>query len=428
MLIANWRPFAAYGLLRMPLALVELPIFVFLPTLYGTHLGLSFISLSVILFATRLLDAIADPLIGRMIALSRQRGKSSNPYFRWILLGLPIMAVGLVILLSPKENSLLVSLCLGSVFTFAGYSVVSIAYQSWGAEVSTSDETAAQVTGIREGFGLLGVITAAALLKVELVPWLLMWFGVLALFGAAGLRWAPKPTAIGKSLGAVSDLVAKQKPGLYSQFRALGDDKRFVRLLSVMLINGIATAIPATLVLFFVRDVLGATGNETLFLTSYFIAGGVGMPFWIWACKRIGLEATWLVGMIAGVLAFAWTVGIGPGDNKQFLAVCIVTGLALGADLAVPPAILARLIQVGGKSQSEEATYFGVWNFAVKFNLAAAAIISLPLIHLGGYVPNGHVSASSDTLALSLVYAALPCSMKLFAALLLWVRPVLRVG
>jgi glycoside/pentoside/hexuronide:cation symporter, GPH family len=152
------------------------------------------------------------------------------------------------------------------------------------------------------------------------------------------------------------------------------------------------------------------------------------MPFWIWSCKRIGLEATWLIGMVSGVLAFAWTVGLGAGDSKQFIVVCIVTGLALGADLAVPPAILARVIQAAGKGQSEEATYFGVWNFAIKFNLAAAAIISLPLIQIGGYRTGEHMASSSDTLALSLVYAALPCAMKLFAGLLLWVRPVLRVG
>jgi glycoside/pentoside/hexuronide:cation symporter, GPH family len=417
----------AYGLLRMPLALVELPLFVFLPTLYGTHLGLSLVVISGVLFLTRLIDAFADPLIGRLITRSRQNVTKVNPYLFWILCGLPVMIAGFITLLSPSTEAPWVSLGIGSILTFAGYSIVSIAYQSWGADVSTSDEQAAQLAGIREGFGLLGVITAAALLKVELVPWLLGWFSFLVFLGAIGLRWAPKPTALARS-GTSANTRAKTSFGLLEQFKLLKSDQRFGRLLSVMLINGIATAIPATLVLFFVRDVIGARGQEPLFLMVYFIAGALGMPFWIWACKRIGLEATWLIGMVSGVLAFAWTVGLGAGDSKQFVAVCIVTGLALGADLAVPPAILARVIQAAGKGQSEEATYFGIWNFAIKFNLAAAAIISLPLIQIGGYRPGEQFASSPDTLALSIVYAALPCAMKLFAGLLLWVRPVLRVG
>ncbi len=414
---------AAYGLLRMPLALVELPVFVFLPTLYGVQYGLELGLISGLLFLTRLVDAFADPLIGRFISISRQRNESSNPYLKWIMIGLPVMAVGLFSLLKPFDTAAWISLLLGSLITFAGYSIVSIAYQAWGAEVGTTDEEAAALVGTREAFGLIGVITASAMLKIELVPYLLGWFALLALLGFISLRWAPKLPATGQAPhGLATDL------NLIQQFKILKQDTRFMRLLSVMMINGIATAIPATLVLFFVRDVIGARGDEAYFLMAYFVAGAVGMPFWIWACKKIGLEATWLIGMVSGVLAFAWTVGIGPGDNKQFLAVCIVTGLALGADLTVPPAILARVIQISGRTQSQEATYFGVWNFAIKFNLAAAAVISLPLIQIGGYRPGEHVASSSATLALSLVYAALPCTMKLFAGLLLWVRPVLRVG
>jgi glycoside/pentoside/hexuronide:cation symporter, GPH family len=138
----------------------------------------------------------------------------------------------------------------------------------------------------------------------------------------------------------------------------------------------------------------------------------------------LGLEATWLLGMIFSVLAFAWTVGLGPGDQIQFLIVCVVTGLALGADLALPPAILTAVIKAAGKSQSAEASYFGVWSFAIKLNLALAAAISLPLVQWGGYQPGNRV----DTLALSMVYAALPCALKLLAGMLLWLRPIVRLA
>ena len=42
------------------------------------------------------------------------------------------------------------------------------------------------------------------------------------------------------------------------------------------------------------------------------------------------------------VLAFAWTWQLQPGQGTAFAAICVLSGLAFGADLALPPALLAR--------------------------------------------------------------------------------------
>jgi glycoside/pentoside/hexuronide:cation symporter, GPH family len=405
-----------YGLLRMPLALIELPLFLFLPSLYsGTH-GLSLTTLSFILFATRFVDAFVDPLVGGLVA----RKRNTWGYMRWILCAAPVIGLGFIVLLSPRPNSisLLVSLIAGSALTFIAYSVISIAYQAWGADISRNDSEATKIAGVREIFGLVGVVLASSLLRIETIQYLLIFFCFLLVIACIGLRWVPKPAVAPMAQTTI------QAGGVVAQLTQLRSDQRFWRLMSVFLINGIATAIPATLVLFFIEDVIGAKAKIPMYLMAYFLSGAIGMPAWVWACKRLGLEATWLLGMIFSVLAFAWTVGLGPGDQIQFFIVCIVTGLALGADLALPPAILAAVIKAAGKSQSAEASYFGVWSFAIKLNLALAAAISLPLVQWGGYQPGNRV----DTLALSMVYAALPCALKLLAGMLLWLRPIVRLS
>ncbi len=432
------KQLTGYGLLRMPLALIELPLFLFLPSLYaGTH-GMSLSVLSFVLFATRFVDAIIDPIVGSLVSRNRDRWG----YGRWILGAAPIIGLGFVVLLSPRPNSfsLLTSLIAGSVLTFLAYSVISIAYQAWGADISRNDQEATKIAGVREMFGLVGVILASSLLRIETIQYLLLFFSVLLIIACIGLRWVPKLTArqstlpqvtaqpnapIDLSVANPSGLAANtSNQGIFDQLKQLRADQRFWRLMSVFLINGIATAIPATLVLFFIEDVIGAKTKVAMYLLAYFLSGAIGMPAWVWACKRLGLEATWLLGMIFSVLAFAWTVGLGPGDQIQFLIVCVVTGLALGADLALPPAILTAVIKAAGKSQSAEASYFGVWSFAIKLNLALAAAISLPLVQWGGYQPGNRV----DTLALSMVYAALPCALKLLAGMLLWLRPIVRIS
>jgi Na+/melibiose symporter-like transporter len=63
--------------------------------------------------------------------------------------------------------------------------------------------------------------------------------------------------------------------------------------------------------------------------------------------------------------------------------------------------------------------YVGCWNLATKATLAIAAGIALPLLDWYGYQPG----IPGAALGLALTYAALPCALKLFAAILLVFAP-----
>jgi Na+/melibiose symporter-like transporter len=139
---------------------------------------------------------------------------------------------------------------------------------------------------------------------------------------------------------------------------------------------------------------------------------------------RFGLERSWLVGMLLAVAAFIWALGLGAGDVVGFALVCIASGIALGADLTLPGAMLAGVIQRAGHGERLEGAYFGWWNFATKLNLALAAGIALPLLALFGYTPGARDPSALS--ALSIAYCLLPCVLKLTAVALLhflWLRP-----
>jgi Na+/melibiose symporter-like transporter len=193
------------------------------------------------------------------------------------------------------------------------------------------------------------------------------------------------------------------------------------RLLGVFVVNGIASAVPATLVLFFVRDALGLADWGGRFLALYFVAGAAAMPAWVALSARFGLLRAWLAGMVLSIASFAWVLvlpGLSPGAALAgFAAVSILAGMALGADLVAPAALLAGVIQRNRDTLGEGAG-FGLWNFAAKLNLALAAGLALPLLETLGYVPGER--GSDGIQALTIVYGLLPCLLKLGAALLLW--------
>jgi len=236
-------------------------------------------------------------------------------------------------------------------------------------------------------------------------------FAVLLALGLALLARAPQPR-IGVDTGP--------RPGMVAPLAT----PAFRRLLAIYLVNGVASAVPATLVLFFIRDRLQAPSFEPLFLASYFAAGALSMPLWLRLVARWGLARTWLAGMLLAIVTFAWAALLGAGDVVGFTLVCIASGVALGADLTLPGALLAGVIQRAGHGQRLEGGYFGWWNFATKLNLALAAGIALPLLGQFGYAPGGRDEGSLQ--ALTIAYCLLPCLLKFVAAGLLytcWIRP-----
>jgi Na+/melibiose symporter-like transporter len=192
----------------------------------------------------------------------------------------------------------------------------------------------------------------------------------------------------------------------------------FRRLLLVYAVNGIAAAVPATVLLFFVRDRLQAPQLEALFLVAYFLAAAASMPLWLRAVARWGQAHSWLLGMGLAVISFVWAALLQGGDTAAFVAICIATGVAAGADLAIPGAMLTRVVQQAGLAGRAEGAFFGWWNAATKLNLALAAGLALPLLQLLGYQQGLQSEASLQ--ALSAVYALLPCALKLIAMALLW--------
>ncbi|MDN3920088.1 MFS transporter [Roseateles violae] len=403
----GWRRGLAYGALGLPLAFVSLPLYVNLPYHYASQLGLPLSVLGALMLAVRAFDALVDPALGRLADALFRRG--TRVAWTAAALGCAVLALAFAALWLPpsKEASVLVPwLAAALLLCTLAYSGVSIVYQSWGARWGGGPELRARVTGWREAGSLAGVLLASVL------PVLLGWPATslalaallaLGLLGLAGLRQAPWPTT--------REPAAVQGPSPWRQ-------AAFRQLLAVFILNGIASAIPATLFPFFVADRLQLAHWQAPLLLAYFGAAVLGLPLWVRAAGRWGLAPVWRAGMVAGVLAFAITPGLDAGEGTAFAAVCIVSGLALGADLALPGALLTGVIHRGGAGSRGEGLYLGWWTCATKLNLALAAGLALPLLAAAGYRSGTTDPAALQALAWA--YAGLPCLLKLAAAALLW--------
>ena len=399
------RQTLAYGVLGLPLAMAALPMYVYLPQLYAQAGGLSLGMLGALLLGARLADAGIDPLLGAWSDRAQRRP-------RLVALALPFLAVGLFGLMHPPAGNTAAWLLLFMLITFFGFSLATVAYQAWGVEAGGDAAGRTRLTASREGFGLLGILLAAVLpglLSPELGRGLslLGWIYPPLLLAAALLAWRGAPLAQREARPVTAAI------GLAGAWR----DPRFVRLLTVFAVNGTAAALPATLVLFFVADVLQAPGWGGPLLAIYFLSGVLFLPLWVMLARRLGRMRAWTAGMLLAVAAFAGAGTLGSGDILAFALVCVLSGAALGADLTLPAALLADLAE-GDGGQARAGAYFGWWNLVAKLNLALAAGLALPLLAWLGYRP-GSIDPDGRA-ALTAVYCLLPLALKTLAAALSW--------
>lgn len=440
----NWTSLLAYGALGFPLAFAALPLYVHVSNLYADSGLLSLASLGTILWLSRLADAVFDPLLGQ---LSDRMGKPL-----WLIgCAMPLLTGGLWCLLNPPNASSLTVLhlttwlTLSLLLTYLGFSLVTINYHTWGASLGNYPTDRLRVTSTRELMSLAGVITAAVLpglLTTSNLPaekanalsnmaWL--FIPVALLCTITTLRAAPRPMLVFPTQKSLS---------ICQALRHVWQDKTYLHLLAVMLLSGLAAAIPATLVLFFIADVLQLSQWQGGFLAIYFLSAGASLPLWNLLAKRRDATTAWAAGMGLAILSFIWAFYLYSGAAIPFALICLLTGSAFGAELAIPPAILADHL-ARKKTQAIHTAgagaYFGVWQFVNKLTLAMAAGIALPLVSYLGYkVGAGETATMATTLvtaalsttssqttaarltALATIYALLPAAIKSLALIWLW--------
>jgi GPH family glycoside/pentoside/hexuronide:cation symporter len=401
----------AWSLFAALIATAGLPIYIHAPKFYVDSYGVSLAALGFTLAALRLIDVVQDPFLGWLAEATRPRRRLG------IALAVLLMVVsmtGLFAVAPPTPPLLWFALCLTGLFS--GFSFLTICFYAEG--VGKAETLGAQghirLAGWRAGGSLLGVCFAAVA-PVALAPLTTQPFTLFtAVFAALALAaiLAMRPEWQGRA--------AEPAPGPMVLFRPVLSDPLARRLLLIALLNAAPVAVTSTLFLFFVESRLSLPGWEGPLLLLFFLAAALSTPVWSHLARRYPPRRVLLSAMVLATAAFLWTLILGTGDGLAFTMICAASGAALGADLTLLPAIFAqRLARMG----TPEAAAFGLWSFVSKLSLALAALTILPALDALGFQP-GAENTEAALRSLTLIYAALPCVLKVTAILLLIFTPL----
>ncbi len=389
------------------LAGAGLPIYIYAPEHYASAHGVPLGALGAALFGLRLLDVVQDPLLGwASERLGRGRRAAAAG-------GAAALAGAMAMLFAvPPPIAPLAWFALSLALLFSAFSFLTILFYAQGiAKAQGLRGGHVRLAAWRETGSLLGVCLAAA------APTLLAgaterpFAAYAAGFAGAALlaAWAMDPEwrpPAGRARPVPIGAILRDGP-------ARG-------LLVLAFVNAAPVAVSSTLFLFYVEGRLEAPGSAGPLLVLFFLSAALSAPLWGRAAERWGTRRALMAAMALAIASFGWTATLGAGDVAAFAAISALSGASIGADLTLLPAAFARRMAavspIGGQG-------FGLWATVSKATLALAAAVLLPILGAAGFV-SGEPAPEAARRMLTVLYAAVPCLLKLTALAILARTPI----
>ena len=286
----------AYAAPAFALAVVGIPVYVYIPKFYTDVVGINITVLGYLLFSVRIFDALTDPAIGYISDRTQTRFGRRRPY---IALGSIFVAVAMFLLFnppiaSPNVETVWFGITIYLLFLF--WTAVIVPFESLGPEITFDYHERTSLFSMRDGLLIAGTLAAAS--SPAAVEWLLNLNsdaqGERAKFFWIAVIYAP--LLIGTCWWCALAIrerqyeVESQKRGLWHGLRQVAHNRPFVILLIAYTVSAIGNNLPATLILFYVQYVLQSEMAD-VFLMLYFVTGIIFLPGWILVSRRTGKKA-----------------------------------------------------------------------------------------------------------------------------------------
>jgi GPH family glycoside/pentoside/hexuronide:cation symporter len=423
----RWSERLGYGAGDLGFNLYWTTIASFLAAFYTDVFGLGAAAAGTLLFATRLLDAITDPLMGAIADRTRTRYGQFRP---WLLVGaLPLAAMGVLTFTTPdiSDSGKLVWAYVSFSLLMLAYTVLSTPYSALSGVMSARSEERTTLNSLRFLFAFGGgaLVNKFTLPLVDTLgdgdpqrgwPLTMAVYGVIACglfaltFASTRQRIAPPPSQSSTPATDVRDLL-RNRPWL--------------------ILFGLAMLIMLTITL--------RAGSAYYYFTYWlkrpdllpdyllvqmlaYAAGAAAAPLLIRLFDKARLLAVLM--LLVALLSFAfWFVG--PDQIALIFALNILISLALGPKSPLTWSMYADSADYGEWKHGRRATAmtFAAATFSQKLGGSLGSAALLWVLAAIGYAANSAQSGASAT-GIQLLQTLLPGLFALLAAGLAFAYPL----
>jgi GPH family glycoside/pentoside/hexuronide:cation symporter len=366
-------------------------------------------AIGAIFFASKIWDAISDPIAGRLSDRTRSRlGRRKS----WLLASaLPLAASAIAMWTPPaglEKNAMLVWITL-SVFAFyTAYTLFEVPHMALGAELSFETRERNRIFGTRQllrTFGLFGAFGIGVSLLEDSSTARDNAFWLAA--GAGAFAIATIVLAVTTLPAERPDFALRGGQSLRAAMRDVMRNPHARLLLFVFFIEQLGTGGIGVLVPYVAQYVMKRPDLTSEMLMVYVLCTVASIPAWVWLGGRYDKRSLWLSAMWMSMIGFGLLLFLGEGTIGIMVIASVLAGMGSGCGPTLGQALKADVIDWDEYMTGErkEGTYFAAWSFTSK--LAAGVMLGIVGLALdwAGFVENQEQTIRVEATMLALMGA-----------------------
>lgn len=389
----SWGKLIAFSAPAFAFAGVLTPLNMYIAPYYATEMGLGLAAVGAIFMFARFFDMFTDPLLG---VVSDKFPTRWGRRRHWMVLGMPVMLIAVFLLMFPTSvigsQASILYLSVSIFLFYIGFTLLEISHISWGAELSPEYHERSRIQGTRQFFGLLG--TACVLIipfaleqsgyelstgfKVSSMGWYILILLPITLFLAI--------TSVGEPPDVPAPAIGWRK----SVDLVLSNPYLGRILVADLLIAG-PGAIRSAVFLFYIQTILQTPQYTAMIMMSYFVAGPLFVPMWIYISKRISKHKACAIGVLLHVIVSAGYLFPGQGDAILFAALFFASGVVYSGVPFLLRAITADIVDADKveSGQDRAGLFYSLITMTGKVGGALGIGIGYILLAYIGFDPQG---------------------------------------
>lgn len=384
---------------------------IMLPAFFAEVHGFEISVIGIIIFLSKLIDIITDPLVGWL------NDKNFFPRKAYLLIGGILSGLALTQLFLKQDIDQEIFLFVWLSILYLGWTMFQIPYLSIGYDLEKNYFLRTKLSATREFFILLGLFCSLGIpmfFSISNEKLLENIVFIATLFGLMGL-------ILFCSLIPENKRTNEKKIKFKKVIKNLKKNIFFSKIFLVLVVNNLANVFPMVLFAFFITYVLGGDdSNRQTTLFFYFLFAIMGVPFWTIISKKYGKKEVWSLSLFMSAMFFLLVFFLEDGNFVFFIIISCITGFCLGADLIIPPSIQADITDWHRSKFGEDISgvLFSIITFLNKFAFAVVSIFVFGIMGVLDFDTDGEIN-TNVRLFIIISYALAPILLKLLAAYLL---------
>jgi len=401
--LSRWQQ-AAYGVGGITSGLKAQALGVYIMLYYVDVMRLDPKLAGLAIMASRVWDAISDPLIGQWSDRSRHpRGRRRVFMMR---AALPFAICFWAIWAAPQgvsQGALAVYLGVVYIALYTCSTVFTVPYYALGAEISEDYDERTSISGWRTVFynvgALLGGLLPAVLIfrgKGEALAfgWTppQAWFWIGGIFAAAILVACLIPCWLTREPDHAHD---GEHPPIWKALRVTLTNRPFLVLLFASFIMTFAWAVVGGLLVLIAKYWLNQGAHIKFFLVAQIVAGLASIPVWVRLSAATSKRTAYRV--VLNVLSLVFISAYWMSPDRLWLTYLLMAfgGTGVAGNTLISTALIADICDVDElqTGRRREANFYSVQWFLIKFPGALGAASVGFILALIGFVPEAEQSA-----------------------------------